>query len=137
MKTVIFADDGVAGTAQIAGAYFSAMADPQKARAVVAGTTLAESYHPRVTEALSEASVVVEKAKVVILTPELAKGAEWLVTFAGSKVAANIQGPQRLEWPPMESPESKQSFNEVEPIRDSIAALVSGFVEENGWSRAD
>ncbi|WP_144429522.1 arsenate reductase ArsC [Myxococcus hansupus] len=135
MKTVIFAGEGVAGVAQLAAACFGALADPQKAQAIVAGTKAADNYHPLVAAALREMEVEKTDGKVVVLTPELAKSAAHIVTSVGSSVAKGIQGPQRVEWPPMDSPEDKKSFQEVEPIRDAIAALVSGFVEENGWGR--
>ncbi|MDC0710753.1 arsenate reductase ArsC [Stigmatella sp. ncwal1] len=135
MKTVIFAGENSAGWSQIAASFFNVMADPEKARAISAGTSPASLYHPRVVEVMNDITIDVAKEKTEVLAPELAKGAEWIITLAGSKVGVNIQGPKREEWPPLDSPESKKGFAEVEPIRDVIAALVSGFVEREGWSR--
>jgi arsenate reductase len=46
MKTVVFACVHNAGRSQMAAAFFNALADPGKARAISAGTNPGERIHP-------------------------------------------------------------------------------------------
>ena len=54
MKTVLFACVHNAGRSQMAAAFFNALADPTKARAISAGTQPGAHVHPEVVEAVGE-----------------------------------------------------------------------------------
>src|SRR5207237_7103482 len=81
MNTVIFACIHNAGRSQMAAAFFNAMADHSKARAVSAGTQPAERIHPEVVAAMDEIGIDLSKARPQRLTTELAKTASVLVTM--------------------------------------------------------
>jgi arsenate reductase (thioredoxin) len=57
MDTVIFACVHNAGRSQMAAAWFNALADPGKARAISAGTQPGARVHPVVVDAMREAGV--------------------------------------------------------------------------------
>lgn len=56
-KTVIFACVHNAGRSQMAAAFFNEFADPEKARAVSAGTQPGESVHPEVVAVMREVGI--------------------------------------------------------------------------------
>ncbi len=66
MKTVIFACVHNAGRSQMAAAFFNAMADPQKAQAVSAGTRPGERVHPEVVAAMREAGEIAKVATCAV-----------------------------------------------------------------------
>jgi arsenate reductase len=57
MKTVLFACVHNAGRSQMAAAWFNALADTSKARAISAGTEPAARVHPEVLDAMDEAGI--------------------------------------------------------------------------------
>lgn len=133
MNTVIFACKQSAGSSQIAAAFFNVMADPSKVRAIAAGTQPAERVQPEVLATMNDITVSMAGAKPQQLTEELAKSAQVLVTL-GSVDAPVSPGQERVEWAMIEDTAGK-SAADVEKIRDTLAALVSGFVESHGWER--
>ena len=57
MVTVIFACVHNAGRSQMAAAFFNAMADRERARAISAGTAPAQRVHAEVVEAMRELGI--------------------------------------------------------------------------------
>jgi len=57
MTTVMFACVHNAGRSQMAAAFFNALADPGRARAISAGTQPAEHVHPEVVSGVQAARV--------------------------------------------------------------------------------
>ena len=57
MNTVLFACIHNAGRSQMAAAWFNALADPAKARAISAGTEPGTRVHPEVLEAMREVGI--------------------------------------------------------------------------------
>ena len=66
MKTVLFACVHNAGRSQMAAAFFDALADPAKARAVSAGTDPAAHVHPEVVAAMREAGIDLAAAAIAL-----------------------------------------------------------------------
>ena len=81
LKTVIFACIHNAGRSQMAAYWFNHLADPDKVRAVSAGTDPAAHVHPVVLEAMKERGLDLSGAQPERLTPEMAKGAAYLITM--------------------------------------------------------
>ena len=81
MKTVLFACVHNAGRSQIAAAWFNALADPTKARAVSAGTEPGPRVHPEIVAAMREVGFDLSDATTTKLTPELAAGVALLITM--------------------------------------------------------
>ncbi len=134
MTTVIFACVHNAGRSQMSAAFFNAVADPAKARAVSAGTQPGERVHPEVLETMREVGIDLAGVKPRKLTAELAHGATWLVTMGCGDECPVVPGIRREDWP-LEDPKGKPAAR-VREIRDDARARVAAFVEENGWGRS-
>lgn len=80
-EKVIFACVHNAGRSQMAAAFFGALADPRRARALSAGTSPGERVHPEVIEAMHEVGIDLSGNRPQLLTSELAQGAAHLVTM--------------------------------------------------------
>ena len=133
MDTVIFACVHNAGRSQMAAAFFARLADPERARALSAGTQPGERVHPEVVEAMRELEIDLAGAKPRLLTPELAQGAQWLVTMGCGDACPYVPGLRRDDWP---LPDPKgQPRERVREIRDEVRARVAKFVAEQGWAK--
>lgn len=130
---VVFACIHNAGRSQMAAAWFGALADPARARAVSAGTAPAERVHPEVLEAMREVGVDLAGARPRLLTDELAREAALLVTMGCGEACPAVPGLERADWP---LPDPKgQSVDAVRRIRDDVRARVAALLAERGWAR--
>jgi arsenate reductase len=133
MQTVIFACVHNAGRSQMAAAFFNALADPEKARAVSAGTQPGERVHPEVQSAMAEIGIDLSGARPQRLTDELAQGAGWLITLGCGEACPHVPGLKRDDWP-LEDPKGKP-VERVRQIRDEVRSRVSAFLSREGWLR--
>jgi arsenate reductase len=133
VKTVIFACVHNAGRSQMAAAFFNALADAQKARAVSAGTQPGERVHPEVQAAMAEVGIDLSGAKPQRLTDELAQGSQWLITLGCGEACPHVPGLKRDDWP-LEDPKGKP-VERVRQIRDEVRSRVSAFLSREGWAR--
>jgi arsenate reductase len=131
VRTVVFACVHNAGRSQMAAAFFNALADPAKARAVSAGTRPAARVHPEVVEVMREAGIDLSNAMPAKLTPELAQGAELLVTMGCGEECPVIPGLRRDDWP-LDDPKG-QAPGRVRAIRDEIRERVARLIDQAGW----
>ena len=134
MKTVIFACVHNAGRSQIAAAFFNAMADGTRARAMSAGTQPADRVHPEVVTVMRDVGIDLSKAQPRLITPELARGASLLVTMGCGDECPVIPGARRDDWP-LTDPKGKP-IEEIRRIRDEIRGRVEGLLAAEGWKRA-
>jgi len=133
-EKVIFACVHNAGRSQMAAAFFQALADPARARAVSAGTEPGAAVHPEVLVAMRELGIDLAGARPQRLTPELAAGAAHLVTMGCGETCPHVPGARVHDWP---LPDPKgQPPERVREIREAVRLRVQAFVEENGWQRA-
>ncbi len=133
MKTVIFACVHNAGRSQMAAAFFNALADPQRAHALSAGTQPAEHVHPEVVAVMREVGIDLSAAQPTRLTDDLARGAELLVTMGCGEMCPIVPGLERDDW---NLPDPKgQPLAQVRAIRDEIRARVATLVVTRGWER--
>ena len=98
MRTFIFACVHNAGRSQMSAAFFNQLADPAKARAISAGTQPAERVHPLVVEVMREVGIDLSAAKPQKLTPELAAGAEMLITMGCGDQCPFVPALKRADW---------------------------------------
>ncbi len=131
MKTVIFACVHNAGRSQMAAAFFNALADPSKARAVSAGTNPGTSVHPEVLEAMGEVGIDLSRAKPQLLTHDLAAGADTLITMGCGDQCPVVPGLNRDDWP-LEDPKGKP-VERVREIRDEVRERVGTLLRARGW----
>jgi arsenate reductase len=135
MKTVIFACVHNAGRSQMAAAWFNALSDPAKVRAVSAGTQPGARVHPEVLEAMREVGIDLASVTPRLLTEAMVAGASHLVTM-GCGEACPVAPPSvvRDDWP-LEDPKGKP-LARVREIREEVRARVTELVRTNGWERA-
>jgi arsenate reductase len=134
MKTVLFACIHNAGRSQMAAAWFNALANPQMARAISAGTEPGSRVHPEVLEAMKEVGIDLSKGQPTLLTKELAAGSELLVTMGCGEACPVVPGLRRADWP-LEDPKGK-SMEVVRGIREDVRSRVEALVAREGWGAA-
>jgi arsenate reductase len=128
---VIFACVHNAGRSQMAAAFFNALADTSRARAVSAGTEPADRVHPLVIEAMREAGLDVSANRPQLLTDDLARSASLLVTLGCGEACPHVAGLAREDWP---LPDPKGlPLAEVRLIRDQIRNRVTALVRSREW----
>ncbi len=131
MKKVIFACVHNAGRSQMAAALFNKLGDPSKARALSAGTAPADRVHPVVVAVMQEEGLDLSRAHPQKLTPDLAAGAELLITMGCGDDCPYLPGVRRDDWP---LPDPKdQPIERVRAIRDDIRARVASLIAREGW----
>jgi arsenate reductase (thioredoxin) len=129
---VIFACVHNAGRSQMAAAFFNALANPERARAVSAGTEPGARVHPEVVEVMSEVGLDLSKRKPRLLTHALAQGAKLVITMGCGDACPVVPGVERDDWP-LPDPKS-QPLETVRRIRDEIRERVRTLVMERCWS---
>lgn len=115
----------------MAAAFFNALADPAKARAISAGTEPGDRVHPEVVEAMREAGIDVGGATPQKLTDQLARGVSVLVTMGCSDACPIVPGARVEDWP-LADPKG-QPMERVRAIRDEIRVRVAGLTRREGW----
>ena len=126
MKTVLFACVHNAGRSQMAAAWFGRLADPALAQAISAGTDPGERVHAVVVEAMREVGIDLSGATPRQLTPELAAGAQVLVTMGCGDRCPYVPGARVEDWP-LDDPKD-QPLERVRVIRDEIRGRVADLV---------
>ena len=133
MLRVIFACVHNAGRSQMAAAFFSHLADPQKATAVSAGTEPGERVHPEVQAVMREIGIDLSDAKPQLLTEELAKDAQLLITMGCGDRCPYVPGLRRDDWP-LQDPKGLP-IEEVRAIRDEVRRRVELLIESEGGTQ--
>jgi len=131
MKTVLFACIHNAGRSQMAAAWFNALANPESARGISAGTAPGTRVHPEVLEAMREVGIDLSSARPRFLSTELAESAALLITMGCGEACPAVPGLRRLDWP-LEDPKGKE-IARVRQIRDDVRARVLELLAAEGW----
>lgn len=135
MKTFLFACVHNAGRSQMAAAFFNALVDPARARALSAGTAPSERVHPEVLDTMREVGIDLSRAHPRKLTSELAAEACLLVTMGCGEQCPLVPGLRREDWP-LQDPKGL-SADRVRSIRDEVRGRVSLLLEREGLLRSD
>jgi len=135
MNTVIFACVHNAGRSQMAAAWFNALADSTRARAVSAGTEPGERVHPEVLAVMREVGIDLEGKRPQRLTDELASSAQFLVTMGCGEQCPVVPGLKRDDWP-LEDPKGKPA-DRVREIRDEVKQRVEQLLQAHGWLKKE
>jgi arsenate reductase len=133
MKTVLFACVHNAGRSQMAAAFFNAIADPLKAKAVSAGTAPGPRVHPEVLETMKERGIDLSAVQPRKLTDDLARESALLVTMGCGEACPHVPGLRRDDWP-LEDPKGKP-VDRVREIRDEVERRVRQLVETERWNK--
>ncbi len=112
----------------MAAAFFNAIADPKKARAISAGTEPAPRVHPEVLEVMREIGLDLSQAQPQLLTEALAHDASLLVTMGCGERCPYVPGLRRDDWP-LRDPKGL-AMDDVREVRDQIKHRVMELVDE-------
>jgi arsenate reductase len=133
VKTVLFACVHNAGRSQMAAAWFNALAGPEKACAISAGTEPGTRVHPEVLAAMSEVGLDLSTARPRFLSDDLAQAANMLITMGCGEACPVVPGVLQEDWP-LDDPKG-QPIERVREIREEIRRRVEALVERKGWKR--
>ncbi len=132
-RRVLFACLHNAGRSQMAAAFLGALADPAKAEATSAGTRPGDRVHPEVLDAMREVGIDLALARPRLLTDDLARGVDMLVTMGCGEECPYVPGVERDDWA-LPDPKGRP-IEEVRTIRDEIRRRVESLVSQRGWKR--
>jgi arsenate reductase (thioredoxin) len=130
MFKVIFACVHNAGRSQMAAALFNRLADPQKARAVSAGTEPGVRVHPEVRAVMQEVGIDLSEAKPQKLTEEVVKEAQLLITMGCGDNCPYVPGLRHDDWPLIDP--KGLPVEEVRAIRGEVERRVEELVRREG-----
>ena len=133
MKTVLFACIHNAGRSQMAAAWFNALAAPERARGLSAGTQPGDRVHPEVLTVMGEAGIDLNDVRPQRLTDDLAGSATLLVTMGCGEACPVVPGLRREDWP-LEDPKGKP-LERVREIRDDVRRRVEALISRERWGR--
>jgi arsenate reductase (thioredoxin) len=133
MERVLFACVHNSGRSQMAAAFFSQIADPDRVEAISAGTQPGDRVHPAVVDVMREVGIDLSANRPRLLTEELARGAALLVTMGCGESCPYVPGLERQDWP-LADPKTRAP-EDVRKIRDEIEQRVAALVDARGWRR--
>lgn len=123
---VIFACVHNAGRSQMAAAIFNSLTTSNDA--LSAGTQPGGRVHPEVVAVMKEIGIDLSDSKPQLLTDDLAKDADMLITMGCGDACPFIPGLRRDDWPLID-PKSKP-LDEVRKIRDEIRDRVEKLISQ-------
>jgi arsenate reductase len=127
MATVLFVCLHNAGRSQMSAALLEREAAGRHT-ALSAGTKPAEHVHPEVVEVMRELGIDLSGHRPQLLTRELAKQADLVVTMGCGDKCPYIPGKRYVDW---DLPDPKgRSPAEVRATRDEVARRVRTLVDE-------
>jgi arsenate reductase (thioredoxin) len=127
MASVLFVCLHNAGRSQMSQALFERAAGGRHT-ALSAGTTPGDRVHPEVVEAMREIGIDLSDRKPRLLTEELARQADVVVTMGCGDACPYVPGKRYLDWD-LADPKGR-SLGEVRAIRDDIECRVEALVAE-------
>jgi len=133
MDTVIFACVHAAGRSPMAAAFFNALADRTRARAIAAGTQPAASIHPEVVQVMLEHGIDLGHERPLPLTGDMMREAGLLVTMGCGDACPAVSRATREVWY-VDDP--KESVDAVRRVCNDIRCRVLLLIEREGWARA-
>jgi arsenate reductase (thioredoxin) len=129
MKKIVFACVHNAGRSQIAAGWARHLAG-DRMEVVSAGTNPGPHLNVQVVTAMGEAGIDLSGVQPQLLTPELAQGADYIVTMGCGESCPVIPGVKRLDWPITDT--RGQSIQVVRRIRDQIHQRVVDLLRSEG-----
>jgi arsenate reductase (thioredoxin) len=132
MARVLFVCLHNAGRSQMSQALFERLAGgAHEVRS--AGTEPADRIHPKVVEAMRELRIDLGERKPRLLTDDLARWADVVVTMGCGDACPVIPGKRYIDWD-LRDPKGLE-LAEVREIRDDIASRVSSLIKDLDQAR--
>jgi len=116
----------------MAAAFFNALVDPSKARAISAGTEPGTRVHPEVLEVMGEVGIDLSTAQPQRLTEELARTADLLITMGCREKCPYVPGLRRDDWP-VRDPKGLP-IEQVRAIREEVKQRVENLLQPEASS---
>ena len=129
MKKIVFACVHNAGPSQMAAAWARHLAG-DRLEVVSGGTEPGPHVNLVVVEAMRELGIDLSGIQPQLLTPELARGADCLVTMGCGESCPVIPGVKHIDWPITDT--RGQPLEAVRRIRDQIQARVLDLLRSEG-----
>jgi arsenate reductase (thioredoxin) len=129
IKKLVFACVHNAGRSQIAAAWARHLAGG-RVEVLSGGTEPGPHLNVQVVEAMREAGVDLAGIRPQLLTPELVRGAEYMVTMGCGESCPVIPGVKHLDWPIADT--RGQPIEVVRTIRDEIKGRVLDLLRSEG-----
>ena len=129
MKKIVFACVHNAGRSQIAAGWARHLAG-DRLEVVSAGTQPGPHLNVQAVAAMREAGIYLSGVQPQLLTPELAHGADYIVTMGCGESCPVIPGVKRLDWPITDT--RGQPIEVVRKIRDQIRERVLDLLRSEG-----
>ncbi|HET7184820.1 MAG TPA: arsenate reductase ArsC [Terriglobales bacterium] len=129
IKKLVFACVHNAGRSQIAAAWARHLAGG-RVEVLSGGTEPGPHLNVQVVEAMREAGVDLAGIRPQLLTPELVRGAEYMVTMGCGESCPVIPGVKRRDWPIADT--RGQPIEVVRTIRDEIKGRVIDLLRSEG-----
>lgn len=130
---VLFACVHNAGRSQMAAALFNLLSDQTKAEALSAGTRPGTAVHREVREAMQEIGIDLSAARPRLLTDDLARGVDVVITMGCGEECPYVPGVERKDWA-LPDPKGRP-LDEVRAIRDEVRTRVESLIAERRWKR--
>ena len=108
----------------MAAAFYNALSKSEEG--ISAGTQPGDRVHPEVLTVMKEIGIDFSNAKPQLLTNDLAKQADLLITMGCGEACPYVPGLKREDWP-LTDPKGK-SLDEVRKIRDEIRQKVEALI---------
>jgi arsenate reductase (thioredoxin) len=134
MKKIVFACVHNAGRSQIAAGWARHLAD-DGIEIVSAGSEPGPHLNVAVVEAMREAGIDLSGIKPQLLTPDLASGADLMVTMGCGESCPVIPGARRIDWPVADT--HGQNIDFVRKVRDEIKSRVVDLLRSEGVRQGD
>lgn len=129
IKKIVFACVHNAGRSQVAAAWARHLAGG-RVEVLSGGTEPGPHLNVQVVEAMREAGVDLAGIRPQLLTPELVRGAEYMVTMGCGESCPVIPGVKRRDWPIADT--RGQPIEVVRTIRDEIKGRVIDLLRSEG-----
>ena len=129
MNKIVFACVHNAGRSQIAAGWARHLAGG-RIEVLSGGTEPGPHLNVQVVQAMREVGIDLAVISPQLLTPELARGADYVVTMGCGESCPVVPGVKRLDWPITDT--RGQSIEVVRKIRDEIKARVVDLLRSEG-----
>jgi arsenate reductase (thioredoxin) len=129
MKKIVFACVHNAGRSQMAAAWARHLAG-EGLEVVSGGTEPGPHVNVVVVEAMRELGIDLSGINPQLLTSELARGADMLITMGCGEACPLVPGARRIDWPVADT--HGQNLEFVRKVRDEIKTRVVGLLRSEG-----
>src|SRR5260370_17383207 len=131
MKKVLFACVHNVGRVERAGAVVESLCAAYLVKAISAGPAPVDRVQHEIFEAMKEIGIDLWAGRPQLLTPDLVRSADLVVSLGCGELCPSVPGQRRMEWS-LEASEG-QTLDEIRPLRDELRRKIWRLVAKAGW----